>query len=145
MPFAFRPMSVHSYGKPSSVKIAASDTRACASAGPIPFAPWGLGRLRWLGPGFLWMVSAAGSGELLFTPPFGSLAVRLALRLHAALGAGGDRPLKCRVLRDRGVHREELAPRAMGLTSGAPSLRARERGHPSASCHGEAFPRPSTG
>jgi Mn2+/Fe2+ NRAMP family transporter len=30
-------------------------------------------RLVWLGPGFLWMVSAAGSGELLFTPRVGSL------------------------------------------------------------------------
>jgi Mn2+/Fe2+ NRAMP family transporter len=27
-----------------------------------------MGRIAWLGPGFLWMVSAAGSGELLFTP-----------------------------------------------------------------------------
>ena len=30
-------------------------------------------RLVWLGPGFLWMVSAAGSGELLFTPRIGAL------------------------------------------------------------------------
>jgi Mn2+/Fe2+ NRAMP family transporter len=30
-------------------------------------------RLKWLGPGFLWMVSAAGSGELLFTPRVGAL------------------------------------------------------------------------
>ena len=30
-------------------------------------------KLKWLGPGFLWMVSAAGSGELLFTPRIGSL------------------------------------------------------------------------
>ena len=28
--------------------------------------------MRWLGPGFLWMVSAAGSGELLFTPRIGA-------------------------------------------------------------------------
>lgn len=34
----------------------------------IPPAPTGWARLTWLGPGFLWMVSAAGSGELLFTP-----------------------------------------------------------------------------
>lgn len=33
----------------------------------------GAGRIRWLGPGFLWMVSAAGSGELLFSPRVGSL------------------------------------------------------------------------
>jgi Mn2+/Fe2+ NRAMP family transporter len=30
-------------------------------------------KLKWIGPGFLWMVSAAGSGELLFTPRVGSL------------------------------------------------------------------------
>ena len=30
-------------------------------------------KLKWLGPGFLWMVSAAGSGELLFTPRIGAL------------------------------------------------------------------------
>ena len=36
-------------------------------------APRGWARLLWLGPGFLWMVSAAGSGELLFTPRVGSL------------------------------------------------------------------------
>lgn len=35
--------------------------------------PRGWKRLAWLGPGFLWMVSAAGSGELLFTPRIGSL------------------------------------------------------------------------
>ena len=30
--------------------------------------PQGWGRVRWLGPGVLWMVAAMGSGELLFTP-----------------------------------------------------------------------------
>ena len=35
--------------------------------------PRGWARLVWLGPGFLWMVSAAGSGELLFTPRVGAL------------------------------------------------------------------------
>jgi Mn2+/Fe2+ NRAMP family transporter len=30
-------------------------------------------KIKWLGPGFLWMVSAAGSGELLFTPRIGAL------------------------------------------------------------------------
>ena len=30
-------------------------------------------KIKWLGPGFLWMVSAAGSGELLFTPRVGAL------------------------------------------------------------------------
>lgn len=40
----------------------------------VPQPPTGAqSRLRWLGPGFLWMVSAAGSGELLFSPRIGSL------------------------------------------------------------------------
>jgi Mn2+/Fe2+ NRAMP family transporter len=39
----------------------------------IPSVPKGKAVLKWLGPGFLWMVSAAGSGELLFTPRIGSL------------------------------------------------------------------------
>ncbi|ACO48188.2 Nramp family divalent metal transporter [Deinococcus deserti] len=34
----------------------------------VPEAPQGRERLKWLGPSFLWMMSAAGSGELLFTP-----------------------------------------------------------------------------
>lgn len=42
-------------------------------SGPrTPPAPRGWDRVRWLGPGFLWMVSAAGSGELLFTPRVGA-------------------------------------------------------------------------
>jgi Mn2+/Fe2+ NRAMP family transporter len=44
-----------------------------ATASHIKAAPQGWDKLRWLGPGFLWMVSAAGSGELLFTPRVGSL------------------------------------------------------------------------
>lgn len=39
----------------------------------VPKAPKGKERLKWLGPGFLWMVSAAGSGELLFSPRVGAL------------------------------------------------------------------------
>lgn len=39
----------------------------------VPAAPKGKEIVRWLGPGFLWMVSAAGSGELLFTPRVGSM------------------------------------------------------------------------
>jgi len=39
----------------------------------VPAAPKGKEIIRWLGPGFLWMVSAAGSGELLFTPRVGSM------------------------------------------------------------------------
>ena len=41
--------------------------------GAVPSPPSGKAVLKWLGPGFLWMVSAAGSGELLFTPRIGSL------------------------------------------------------------------------
>jgi len=39
----------------------------------LPQPPKGKERLKWLGPGFLWMVSAAGSGELLFSPRVGAL------------------------------------------------------------------------
>jgi Mn2+/Fe2+ NRAMP family transporter len=39
----------------------------------IPAPPKGKEKIKWLGPGFLWMVSAAGSGELLFTPRVGAL------------------------------------------------------------------------
>ena len=42
------------------------------TAARIEEPPRGWQRVRWLGPGFLWMVSAAGSGELLFTPRIGS-------------------------------------------------------------------------
>lgn len=31
-------------------------------------SPQGLERIKWLGPAFIWMLAAAGSGELLFTP-----------------------------------------------------------------------------
>jgi len=34
----------------------------------LPAAPQGTQRIKWLGPAFVWMLSAAGSGELLFTP-----------------------------------------------------------------------------
>ncbi|HEX5597092.1 MAG TPA: Nramp family divalent metal transporter [Micromonosporaceae bacterium] len=59
-----------------------------ATQGEIAPAPTGWRRLAWLGPGFLWMVSAAGSGELLFTPRIGSLygyALVWALLLAVAL------------------------------------------------------------
>ncbi len=39
----------------------------------LPSAPQGWQRLKWLGPSFLWMLSAAGSGELLFTPRIAAL------------------------------------------------------------------------
>lgn len=39
----------------------------------VPVPPKGKSRLKWFGPGFLWMVSAAGSGELLFSPRVGSM------------------------------------------------------------------------
>jgi Mn2+/Fe2+ NRAMP family transporter len=44
-----------------------------ATTSAVPAAPKGKEIIRWLGPGFLWMVSAAGSGELLFTPRIGSM------------------------------------------------------------------------
>ncbi|MGB3263554.1 MAG: Nramp family divalent metal transporter [Microcoleus sp.] len=39
----------------------------------IPQPPEGWERFKWLGPSFLWMLSAAGSGELLFTPRIAAL------------------------------------------------------------------------
>jgi len=39
----------------------------------IPESPNGWENLKWLGPSFLWMLSAAGSGELLFTPRIAAL------------------------------------------------------------------------
>ena len=54
----------------------------------VPQAPAGWSRLKWLGPGFLWMLSSAGSGELLFTPRIASLygyALLWALLLAVAL------------------------------------------------------------
>lgn len=39
----------------------------------IPEAPSGWQRFLWLGPSFLWMLSAAGSGEVLFTPRIAAL------------------------------------------------------------------------
>ncbi|HAG83528.1 MAG TPA: manganese transporter, partial [Cyanobacteria bacterium UBA12227] len=41
--------------------------------GGVPKPPQGWKRLKWLGPSFLWMLSAAGSGELLFTPRIAAL------------------------------------------------------------------------
>lgn len=53
--------------------MAKAAEKSAAHEVSIPDPPKGKDRLRWLGPGFLWMVSAAGSGELLFTPRVGSL------------------------------------------------------------------------
>lgn len=39
----------------------------------IPQPPQGWNQLQWLGPSFIWMLSAAGSGELLFTPRVAAL------------------------------------------------------------------------
>jgi len=39
----------------------------------IPKVPQGWKRFLWLGPSFIWMLSAAGSGELLFTPRIAAL------------------------------------------------------------------------
>lgn len=43
-----------------------------ASRERLPEPPQGWERLRWWGPGLLWMVSAVGSGSVLFTPRVGS-------------------------------------------------------------------------
>ncbi|MCC5638823.1 Nramp family divalent metal transporter [Nostoc sp. CHAB 5844] len=53
----------------SSVAIANQDS----SVQSIPQSPQGWQRFVWLGPSFLWMLSAAGSGELLFTPRIAAL------------------------------------------------------------------------
>jgi Mn2+/Fe2+ NRAMP family transporter len=47
--------------------------KAKADSRKLPDPPRGKDRWKWFGPGFLWMVSAAGSGELLFTPRVGSM------------------------------------------------------------------------
>lgn len=39
----------------------------------VPQPPQGWNQLKWLGPSFIWMLSAAGSGELLFTPRIAAL------------------------------------------------------------------------
>ena len=39
----------------------------------VPTPPRGLARLRWYGPGILWMLSAVGTGSILFTPRVASL------------------------------------------------------------------------
>jgi len=55
-------------------------TEATASSGMaaidvrdrVPPAPTGLERVKWLGPGLLWMLSSVGAGSVLFTPRIGS-------------------------------------------------------------------------
>lgn len=39
----------------------------------VPAAPSGLTRLRWYGPGLLWMLAAVGTGSVLFTPRVASV------------------------------------------------------------------------
>ncbi|MGG6265550.1 Nramp family divalent metal transporter [Leptolyngbya sp. AN03gr2] len=51
-----------------SQQIESSEQARSQDDKQIPQAPQGRQWLKWLGPGFLWMLSAAGSGELLFTP-----------------------------------------------------------------------------
>lgn len=41
--------------------------------GKIPAAPEGSERLKWIGPGIIWMISAIATGELIFTPRISSL------------------------------------------------------------------------
>lgn len=63
-------MTVHEAASPEK---GASTTDVTQELGGVPPPPRGWERLKWLGPGFLWMVSATGSGELLFTPRVGAL------------------------------------------------------------------------
>ena len=46
---------------------------ASQASNSISQAPTGWKRFLWLGPSFLWMLSAAGSGEVLFTPRIAAL------------------------------------------------------------------------
>jgi Mn2+/Fe2+ NRAMP family transporter len=50
-----------------------SNTQQTQNTVNIPDSPQGWDNLKWLGPSFLWMLSAAGSGELLFTPRIAAL------------------------------------------------------------------------
>jgi Mn2+/Fe2+ NRAMP family transporter len=52
---------------------AATQATAQDTERQIPEAPQGWKRFLWLGPSFIWMLSAAGSGELLFTPRIAAL------------------------------------------------------------------------
>jgi Mn2+/Fe2+ NRAMP family transporter len=59
-------------------------------AGRMPDAPRGRDRLKWMGPGIIWMTSAIATGELIFTPRIASLygyAVLWILVLAIALKA----------------------------------------------------------
>jgi Mn2+/Fe2+ NRAMP family transporter len=51
----------------------ANDRQSESNEQQIPQPPKGWQRFMWLGPSFLWMLSAAGSGELLFTPRIAAL------------------------------------------------------------------------
>src|SRR5687768_5444242 len=66
----------------------------------VPSAPKGKEMFKWLGPGFLWMVSEAGSGERLFWPRIGSLATAcygpVCCREPETVKQPRDRPL-CRL------------------------------------------------
>jgi Mn2+/Fe2+ NRAMP family transporter len=64
--------SVSSYeGKQKVSNTSVSQPEEASSH--ISKAPQGWKRLIWLGPSFLWMLSAAGSGEVLFTPRIAAL------------------------------------------------------------------------
>ena len=58
---------------PSRTSDAPSDSQANSQT-EIPEPPHGWNRLKWLGPGLVWMAAGAGgAGELLFPPRIGSL------------------------------------------------------------------------
>ncbi|MBW4481506.1 MAG: Nramp family divalent metal transporter [Tildeniella torsiva UHER 1998/13D] len=57
----------------SSQTTPADNPNANSQDQQIPNPPEGKDWLKWLGPSFIWMLSAAGSGELLFTPRVAAL------------------------------------------------------------------------
>jgi len=72
-------VSQHQYEQAGHARLRRTEADIGESAGmvadprEIKDPPKGFQRLKWLGPGFLWMVSASGSGELLFTPRIASM------------------------------------------------------------------------
>jgi Mn2+/Fe2+ NRAMP family transporter len=59
--------------KDSSFSTETNNRQQPQNSTNIPDSPQGWDNLKWLGPSFLWMLSAAGSGELLFTPRIAAL------------------------------------------------------------------------
>ena len=75
-------------GRGDEGRFAREGEKRPARRGRIPVPPVGWKRIAWLGPGLIWMLSAAASGELLFTPRVAALygyALLWALVLALAL------------------------------------------------------------